>query len=392
MTRIPLAWKNLTHDLRRLSVAVSGIAFAVLLMFQQRGFNHALFDSTVALLESLDGDLVVHNRARFALSSELRFDRRLLDVVQSDPAVVRAQAVYLENTMARLRRSGNRARPIRVIGVDAANPPMLDPQARRDVQQLALRSDSVLMDSRSKRNFGFDLSLDAGQVSGNAAQSGELAGRQIEVVGTFSMGRDFAHEGNLLIPATRLAEYFPYRAADPLSVVDLGLVQLQSGADVDQASARIQEMLGPSVTVLPRRELIRREIAFWARSTPIGTIFAVGAIMGFVVGVVICYQVLATDIADHMSEFATLRAMGYRNGYFFRMVFSQSVILSLLGFLPGMTASWFLFRFVSSQTGLLMMMTWDRALFIFVLTVLMCVISGALALRKLLAADPASLF
>ena len=387
MSRIPLAWKNLTHDRRKLFVAVSGIAFAVLLMFQQRGFNHALFDSTVALLRDLDGEIVIFNRARFALSSELRFDRNVLDLVLSDAAVQSSAPVYLENTVARLRRFGTRARPIRIIGVSADQSPLADAETRQKVEELLQKPNSALVDTRSKRNFGFNLNPSPG-----TEEAGELAGRTIMVVGSFSMGRDFAHEGNLLMLSDELARYFPYRAVKPLEVVDLGLVRLTPGSDVQAVADRLQTRLGPGVSVMPRQALIEREIAFWARSTPIGTIFAVGAIMGFVVGVVICYQVLATDIANHLSEFATLRAMGYRNGYFFRLIFSQSVFLSMMGFLPGMLASWMLFRFTSMQTGLLMMMTWDRALFIFVLTFLMCIISGAFALRKLLSADPASLF
>lgn len=368
-------------------VAVGGIAFAVFLMFQQMGFNHALFDSTVALLRAVRGDLVVFNRARFALSSELRFERILLDQAGSDPEVTGTSPVYLENAVARLRRDGIQSRPIRVIGVRADDPPLLDEATVAAVRLLARRPMSALIDSRSKRNFGFQLHPPAGTV-----ETGELAGRRIGIVGVFSMGRDFAHEGNLLMTDRELAGYFPYRAADPLSVVDLGLVFLADGVVAAVAAERIQKRLGPAVTVLPRESLVRREIALWSRSTPIGMIFAIGTVMGFVVGVVICYQVLATDIADHMPEFATLRAMGYRNPYFFRMVFAQSLILSIMGFLPGMLASWGLFWFTAQQTGLLMMMTWDRALWIFVLTVLMCLVSGAFALRKLLSADPASLF
>jgi putative ABC transport system permease protein len=114
--------------------------------------------------------------------------------------------------------------------------------------------------------------------------------------------------------------------------------------------------------------------------------------MGFVVGVIICYQILANDITEHMSELATLKAMGYGNGYFFGLVLKQAIYLSLLGFLPGLFCSWLLFQVNSSFTGLLMNLSWDRALFILGLTMIMCVFSGFLALRKLLAADPASLF
>ena len=47
-------------------------------------------------------------------------------------------------------------------------------------------------------------------------------------------------------------------------------------------------------------------------------IFRVGMIMGFVVGILICYQVLYNDIADHMAEFATLDGHGLRSALFRR--------------------------------------------------------------------------
>ena len=126
----------------------------------------------------------------------------------------------------------------------------------------------------------------------------------------------------------------------------------------------LQEKLGESVTVLTKQQFMQREKDFWAKNTPIGVIFAIGAVMGFVVGVIICYQVLANDISEHLSEFATLKAMGYGNSYFFGLVIQQAVFLSLLGFVPGLCCSWLLFQLNSSFTGLLMNLSWDRALFV----------------------------
>ena len=385
---VSLAWKNLTHDRRKLALAIAGIAFAVMLMFQQRGFNHALFDSTVELIREMDADILIINHARFALTSELRFDRRILDDVASIGTVASAYPVYMENTFALIRTSGRPARPIRVIAFDLSQPVVID--RRGDIRAAMERlkePNSAILDRLSKEYFGFDLSPEKDFV-----QLGELSGKQIEVVGTFSLGRDFAHEGNVVMSLDNFRKYFDYKGVNPTELVDLGVVRCVDQSAVLRVRDELTARLPNEVRVFTKQQFIDREISFWSRSTPIGVIFAIGAVMGFVVGVIICYQILATDIADHYREFATLKAMGYGNWYFFQLVITQAFALALLGFVPGLVLSWLLFRFNAAYTGLLMAITWDRALFILVLTLIMCTLSGFFALRKLFRADPASLF
>jgi putative ABC transport system permease protein len=167
---------------------------------------------------------------------------------------------------------------------------------------------------------------------------------------------------------------------------------VSAGQSPERVRDRLHATLGPEIDVLTRQDLIDREVALWDRSTPIGVIFTVGTLMGFVVGVIICYQVLATSITDHLSEFATLKAMGYDNRYFVRLTILQSVYLALLGFGPGLVLSWGLFQFNAQYTALPMVLTVSRIAFVLVATLAMCILSGLLALRKLFSADPASLF
>jgi putative ABC transport system permease protein len=378
----------LTHDRRKLAVATAGIAFAVMLMFQQRGFNHALFDSTVELVKHLNADLIVYSNARFSLSAELRFRREVLDIARSSPLVEAAEPIYLENVAASLRSPGGRARPIRVIGVDLDQSTYLDQRGEISAAMHELRQpDTALIDRFSKSNFGVDLSSDF-----RTPQTVELANRTLHIVGMFTLGRDFANDGNLIMSLDNFVKYFPFHRPAPSQVVDLGVIRCAPGIDPHRAKADLVERLPGDVTVLTRAEYVDREVRFWARNTPIGIIFAIGSVMGFVVGVIICYQVLATDIADHLSEFATLKAMGYGPGYFLQIVIRQSLYLSAFGYVVGFCFSLILFRIIEASTGLLMNMTWDRALLIWVLTVVMCIVSGMLALRKLILADPASLF
>ncbi len=227
-----------------------------------------------------------------------------------------------------------------------------------------------------------------------AQANAELAGKPLQLTGVFELGTDFAHDGNLVMSAENFALYFPERLSfgDPLSVVDVGIVQLTPDADPEEVRQEIDDVIDDEVWVLTRQQFREQEVKFWDASTPIGVVFAAGKIIGFVVGMVICYQVIYSDIADHMPEFATLRAMGYTSNYFRRFIVVESFLLSLVGFYPGLLVSMTLYKTVAHSTGLLMQMTSPVMAQVLLLTLAMCIASGMLAVRKLLQADPATLF
>jgi putative ABC transport system permease protein len=134
------------------------------------------------------------------------------------------------------------------------------------------------------------------------------------------------------------------------------------------------------------------EMRYWNKTTPIGYIFTFGAIMGLVVGFIIVYQILFADVQDHLKEYATLKAMGYTHGYLRNVVLQQSMIMALLGFLPGIGISYLVFDKTAAVTGLPLSLDPAAAASILVLTAAMCAASGILALRKLRAVDPAEVF
>ena len=393
-SRTPLAWKNLTHDWRRLAVAVGGIGFAVLLMLMQIGFMYALFDSPFKVVDGLNGDLFLVSKARYAVAAEKRFPLERIHQAESCQGVQEAHPVYAERTIAILRtlagRRPNKGYPIRVIGFDVDAPVFRTPEVNG--QLAAIRPPrTALIDRQSKRSK-FEFDFDNWQHL--RTQPAELANQRIQLVGTFDMGTDFAHDGNMIMSKENFARYFPGRQpyGDPLAIVDLGVIMLDEGADVAQVQRSLQATLEEDVFVKTRDEYRLKEKEFWNTSTPIGRIFFAGVLVGFVVGVIICYQIIYADIADHMSEFATLKAMGYRGQYFIRLIVSEALFLSLLGFIPGIIIGQLIYWYVANTTGLPMAITLGRASFVLMLTVAMCIASGLLAVRKLLQADPASLF
>jgi len=387
--RTPLAWLNTTSSFSKLALASSGIGFAVVLMFMQIGFLNGLFDSTVQILRLLKADLIIISPARYTVPSEQRFDYGLLHRTRAMSGVRDVQPVYIDRALAEIRVIGNVSRSIRAIGVPVDCEIFVDPSMNEKCKLLQAPQDA-LVDRKSKAKYGFE-KVDLTRLR---EQEIELSGQRIRMQEWIDIGTDFVYDGSILLSDRGVERFFPFRNGKkpPLAAVDLGLVALNEGIDKNTARNQLQLLLGDAIQVYDREALIQREIGFWAKNTPIGIIFSIGTVMGLLVGVIICYQILFTDIHDHLAEFATLKAMGYGPYYFLRFVMLQSLYLSVFGFLPGWLLSWGLYLWLSDWTGLVMVLTTKRVLLVFCLTFLMCTISGALAVRKLWAADPATLF
>lgn len=387
--RTPLAWHNLTHNRRRLAVAVAGVGFAVVLMFTELGFRNALFDSTVQVLVKLNADLILASKAHKGLVSFERFDRQRIYQARACPGVAGAYPFYLQFHGVMWRVRDRVLHPIRLLAFHPSDPVLAIPEVAAYAAELR-EPDTALFDSRGKPRYGVPPAPNTVADQPDI----ELCDRSLRLVGTFELGADFLTDGNLILTDTNFAKFFPNRVPgdDPLSQVDLGVVQIADGAGLEDVRRAIAGTLPDDICVYTKQEFIDREVEFWGSSTPIGYIFTLGLVIGFLVGVVVCYQVISADINDHIPEFATLKAMGYRNRYFIGFVLQEALFLSILSFIPGLLISLGLYAVLARATALLMFLNFERAFAVFVLTAGMCLVSGCLAMRKVLAADPADLF
>jgi putative ABC transport system permease protein len=217
----------------------------------------------------------------------------------------------------------------------------------------------------------------------------EIAGKRVEIAGVYRLGTSFAFDGSVVMSDETFLNIFQGRKR---GVVEIGLIKLKPGADAQRVKSELAAILPPDVTVLTQREFADRERSYWTTNSPIGFIFKLGVLMGIFVGSIIVYQILYSDVTDHLPEYATLKAMGYRDMFLFKIVFQESMILSVLGFIPGFLISYFLYDVSQDATQLPMNMTVTRSALVYILTVFMCAISAGLAMRRLKAADPAEIF
>jgi putative ABC transport system permease protein len=222
----------------------------------------------------------------------------------------------------------------------------------------------------------------------------ELSLRNIRVIGTFSLGPDFTTDGTVLMSDRNFLRYFSARplADGELADAEFGVIKVRPGYQIEDVQRALKKALPASIAVLSREELLAIEVAFQNSVSPVGPIFLLGTAIGFIVGMMISYQILYTDLSDQLPQYATLKAMGYENSYLIRVVLEQAVFCGLIGFLPAWGIGVLLYTLIGEIALLPLRMTAGIVISTLVLTVGMCVLSGALAMRRVLAADPAEVF
>jgi putative ABC transport system permease protein len=406
--KTPLAWRQLMKERTRLAVAVAGIAFADMLMFLQMGFEGALFDAAIKPHRTLKADLVLVSPQFQALISVKNFSRDVLYKASSNNAVQSVNYLYIGTGQLRSvptpeelldpqviqeqkKQNGGvkksklpTERAILVWGIDPSQSPFRIPEIDNNLDQIKPLN-HVLFDVGGRTEYG-----EVGKIF-NAQQKvdTEMNKRRIRVSGLFRSGASFAADGNVVMSHSSYLELFPENNKEQIAV---GLINLKPGSDVEKVQKEIEKILPSDVKVLTVEGFAQNEKKYWESGTSIGFIFGLGVGVGFIVGIVIVYQILYSDVSDHLPEYATLKAMGYTDLYLLGVLFQESLFLAALGFFPGLLLSMGLYQLTFTATMLPIAMNMQRATTVGVMTVIMCTFSGAIAMRKLSSADPAEIF
>jgi putative ABC transport system permease protein len=377
-----LAWSQLSRQRLRLSIALGGVAFAVVLMLMQLGFQTSLFDSATRLHRLLEADLCVIHADSHGMQSVKSFSDRAVYQALGEPEVTSVASLYLGRALWRnpMNRSN---RNIYLLGFRPEENVLRIPSVN-DQKELLKIPETVLFDRLSRREFG-----PIGQTFSEGQEvRTEIGTQRVTVVGLFAFGATFIADGNVVASE----QTFLQITGRPRGMIEIGLIRLKPDADLEAVRSRLVSTMPSSVLVLTKPEFIQKEMQFWRKNTAVGFIFGFGVLMGFIVGAVIVYQILYADVSDHLAEYATLKAIGFTNGFLSMVVLGEALILSVLGFLPGAALSFGLFRLCEQATQLSMRLPASDWTFVFALTLLMCVMSGVLAVRKVQSADPADVF
>ena len=366
----------LVHQRGRLALSVVGIAFAVVIMFMEIGFFNGINDSQANLPPLMNADLLLMHARRYSMVEIIALPRHRLSEIAALDEVLEAIPFYEGADTLRID-GGKRLRTISILAFpqDTSNPFNLDGLA--GYQESLKIEGNVLYDRRSRDIYG-DI---------KPGSKIFLGGRPYNVAGTVEIGPNIKQDGFVIMGESTWVTH-----TGKADQMNLGLIRLRPGADIETVRKKMRGILPTDTIFMTPEEARHREVLFTIESTPTGAVFGIGVLIGFLIGVIICYQILFNEIIDHWPQYATLKAVGFTKKFLVSLVVKQSLWLSVMGFIPGLAGGAMLYFAIQSYTRLLMLVTVPRVLFVFTLTVLMCLAAGYFAVKKVLTADPADLY
>jgi putative ABC transport system permease protein len=383
--RTMLGWLQLTQSKTRFVVASAGVGFAVLLVFMQLGFMEMLFDANIVIHKQFYTDLVLISAdAEGIIPDSGEFSRRRLVQAIGIEGVKEWGEVYL-STVGWTKPSDGTSGQIAVFGVPTDARVFANPDL--DAQMASLRVPGTFLLDEGSRG---DYSAFFAQIAAGEEPTAKIAGQTATAIGTFRFGASFGTEAIAIVSRETFAQLVPTQQA---GVINMGLIRLQPGYDPNvMADVMTNTINAPEVKVWTMPDFIKLTRDFIRINSPISTVFTFGVIVGLFVGAVIVVQILTSDVQDHLSEYATFKAMGFKNSYLLGIVYEQSAILTVAGFVPGFLLSLLLYSLVGSAVAMDMIMTTERVILVFVLTAAMCAVAGTIAMRRIYSADPAEVF
>jgi len=375
---VPLAWRNLVANKPRLLRSSAGIGFAVLLMLMQLGFEQAFFDSALRVIRGLDGDILIQSVHKYQFATRDPFPMGDLDTARKVPGVASARPFYADwFDFFWKNPTDGKVFLVRGFGVNPDEPIFLFPGINANREKLK-EANTVLVDRRARRFLGMD----------TAATDAEINGVKVKIVGGFELGPDFVSDGTVTMSGSTFANLLHGAPLLP----NMGVIKVHPGENPMVVQQALRKALPATIAVFTKSELIEFERKFQAAVSSAGPIFAMGTIVGFVVGMLISYQITYTDLADQLPQYATLKAIGYRTGYLLRVVLQQAAFNALAGWIPALLVSFLLYRIIG-QAALLPLHMTARIIFVSLgLTLGMCLISAAIAVSRVIKADPAEVF
>lgn len=380
--RLPIGWLQLTHKRGRFMAALAGVAFANVLVFVQLGIMNSMATATLRPYEFFRADIMISAADANALADGGNVARQWMLQAFADPDVAAGMGLFVAN--APWDRA-DKDISLTTFGIDPGRPAFVAPEIASDLALLQVQ-DVVLLD-RLARGLAWD---EAAAIRPQTPMSFESQGRTLTAMNTFAGGGGFGGDGYMLVSDQTFLALFTSRTS---AAPDHILLRLRAGANVAAVVERLRDLISDgSLRVRSYGEAAQEDLRYQQTRRPTGVIFGFGVLIGVLVGLVIVYQVLSADVADHLREYATFKAMGYGPRFFLGIVVEEALVLGVLGFLPGLAVGTAILMLMGKVTTLPLAMTPSMAIMVFGGTVVFSVLSGVIATRRLAAADPADLF
>ena len=380
--RLPIGWLQLTHNRTRFAAALAGVAFANVLVFVQLGIMNSMAAATLRPYQFFRADIMISAGDANSLTDGGNVARQWLLQAMADPDVVDGASLFIANVPW---DRGDKDISLTTFGVNPVKTDFLAPEIAADLALLQVQDAAIL--DRLARGLG---RAEAAAIRPQSPLSFETEGRTLTAYATFAGGGGFGGDGYMMVSDQTFLSLFPARSS---AAPDHILLSVRPGAQAEAVIARLKDLISdPALRIRTFAQAGQDDLRYQQTRRPTGIIFGFGVLIGVLVGLVIVYQVLSTDVADHLREYATFKAMGYGPRFFLGIVLEEALVLGIMGFIPGLIVGTAILTLMGSITTLPLAMTPSMAISVFGGTLVFSALSGAIATRRLAAADPADLF
>jgi putative ABC transport system permease protein len=370
----PLAQRNLFHDKVRLTVTLTGIVFAVVLIVVELGLFVGFTKTTSGLIDHSNADLWVASKNVPYIEQGVAFSERKLNQVRAVPGVNDAEKYIAHWTQWKLPNGSEESVQIVGINVDSnMGRPWNLVQGR--VEDLKTPN-AIILDELYKEKLGVT----------RVNEVVEIHGHRARVVG-FTRGiRSFTTSPYVFTTFKNAQDY----TGLPEDQTYYLLVKLASGANLEQVRRNILAQV-TDVDVFTTPQFSRMTQVYWMFTTGAGVAVLLAAVLGLVVGFVVVAQTIYATTVDHLREFGTLKAMGAPNRYVYKVIVTQATISALIGYVLGMIVSAFVVH-ASQRGGAAILLPLPMAVGMFFLTLFMCISAAMVSINKVTRLDPAMVF
>lgn len=380
---VAIGWYQLSHGTTRMIVALCGVSVIVAMILTVLSLKDAVIESTLQVPKSLKGDVIILSARTQTILRPAPFPRRFLDRLHGIDGVAAVSSVAIENARW-INPETHQEHPIRVFGLDLEFDVIALPGIDPSEPRLKMK-DTIIFDASSRPKFG----PVAQYFKSGQAFTTEVNGRRVDVCGLTYAGVSIASDGNIFTTHANFQRLFPSNGS---SRSHIGVLRLTTSESLTEVVHQVREMLGTEARVLTREEMMEAEKEFMKINDPVDDIMGMIASVAFFVGMIIVYQILYTDVVNHLPQFATLKAIGFTGMFLLGIIITEGVILSLLGFWPGLLIAHGLAWLAQEATLLPVTITVSNTVGVLVAAIVMCVLAAAIAVRKITQAEPASVF
>jgi putative ABC transport system permease protein len=367
-----LASRNLFQDRLRFVATIIGIVFSIVLVTVQLGLFLGFQKMVTTMIDHTQTDLWIVSRGTKCFEDPSLLDKRDQAKALSVPGVTQAVPLLIGFTEWSVPNDGTT--PVFVVGT---TPDGLKPW------HVVQGNPGDLDDAHA---VGVDRSYFT-RLGVHAVGDTTTIRNHKVVVKAITQGiRSFATTPYVFAPLDSAQTYIGTTHDD----ISYFLIHLAHGADVNAVRAGLLKKFD-KIEVLTPTEFRDRSRNFWLFGTGAGFALFGGGLLGAIVGTVIIAQTLYSSTKDHLTEFATLRAIGSSSLYIHKVIIIQALLSAVIGFGAAAIIDFVVVR-LTFDSALPIVMTPLLTLGLFLLTVVMCVVSAISAIVQVTRIDPARVF